>query len=101
LFVVVYRYKVPKKKAKDYIQIEKQISDVYSEHGCLGVEIFRDAKDPRYWMEINRFRDKGHYEGFVADVEKDPRIGSLSKEFMQLFEDEDYKPEKHIYYKMI
>ena len=99
--MVVYRYQVPKGKTRKYIVIEKKVIAVYSENGCLGVEIFRDAKDPRYWMEINRFRDRKHYEEFVGVVGKDPRIESLTKEFMALFDGGEYQPEKKAYFKMI
>ncbi len=101
MFVVVYHYQVPIDKTKQYIMLEKQAIAVYMEHGCLGVEIYRDAKDPRRWMEINRFRDRQHYNEVIAAVDDDPRIGPLFEEFISLFNAEEYQPEKQTYYRMI
>ena len=101
MFVAVYKYLLPPKKTKQYIMLEKQAIQIYLEHGCLGVEIYRDAKDPRQWMEINRFIDRQHYNQVISAVDDDPRITQLFKEFMSLFNDEDNEPEKTIYYRMI
>lgn len=101
LFVVVYHYKVPIEKTKEYIMLEKRATRVYMEHGCLDVEIFRDAKDPRRWMEINKFRDREHYNEVIGAVDADPRIGPLFEEFMTLFKEEEYQPEKQSYFKML
>jgi len=101
VFVVVYNYMVPIDKTKRYIVLEKQAIKVYIEHGCLGVEIYRDAKDPRRWMEINRFRDRQHYNEVIAAVDGDPRLEPLFKEFISLFDAEEYRPEKRTYFRMI
>jgi len=101
LFVVVYNYNVPIEKTKHYIMLEKQAINVYMEHGCLGVEIYRDTKDPRCWMEINRFRDKQHYNEVIGAVDEDPRIRPLYDDFMTLFKAEEYQPEKRTYFRMI
>jgi len=101
LFVVVYHYQVPMDKTKQYILLEKRAVKVYLEHGCLGVEIYRDAKDPRRWMEVNRFRDRQHYNEVIGAVDEDPRIGSLYEKFISLFSVEEYKPEKRTYFRMV
>jgi quinol monooxygenase YgiN len=101
MFVVVYHYLVPIEKTKQYILLEKQATKVYMEYGCLGVEIYRDAKDPRRWMEINRFRDREHYNEVIGTVDEDPRIKRLYDEFMSLFSAEEYQPEKKVYFRMV
>lgn len=101
MFVVVYRYQVPVERMKRYVQFEKQATQIYMEHGCLGVEIYRDAKDPGYWMEINKFKDKRHYQEVVTAIQNDSRISQMTKEFMSLFEPGEYKPEKRAYFRMI
>lgn len=101
MFVVVYHYIVPMDKTKQYIMLEKQAIKVYMEHGCLGVEIYRDAKAPRRWMEINRFRDRQHYNEVIEAVDEDPSIKPLYEEFMSLFNVEEYQPEKQTYFRMI
>jgi len=101
LFVVVYHYRVPMERTKRYITLEQQAIQIYMEHGCLGVEIYRDAKDPRRWMEINRFRDREHHNDVVAAVDADPRMGPLFEEFISLFDAEEYQPEKRNYFRMI
>lgn len=101
MFVVVYNYVVPMDKTKQYITLEKRAIEVYMEHGCLGVEIYRDAKDPRRWMEINRFRDLRHYNEVIGAVDDDPRIGPLYEDFMSLLNAEECQPEKSTYFQMI
>lgn len=100
MYVVTYNYKIPPDMTKKYITLEKQAIDIYLEHGCLGVEIYRDAKDPRKWLEINRFHDRQHYNEVIVAVDEDPRIAPLFEQFIGLF-DEDNKPEKTTYYRMI
>lgn len=100
MFVVTYHYTMSAEKTKQYIMLEKKAIEIYLEHGCLAVEIYRDAKDPRRWMEINRFRDRTHYTEVIASVDEDPRIKPLFEEFIGLFE-EGNQPEKTTYYRMI
>lgn len=100
MFVVTYHYMMPMEKTKRYVMLEKQAIDIYLEHGCLAVEIYRDAKDPRRWMEINRFRDRAHYNEVIASVDEDPRIKPLFEEFIGLLK-EGEQPEKTTYYRMI
>lgn len=100
MFIATYHYTMPTEKTKQYIMLEKQAIKIYMEHGCLGVEIYRDAKDPRRWMEINRYKDRQHYNEVIATVDEDPRIAPLFEEFIGLF-DESNKPEKTTYYRMI
>ncbi len=100
MFVVTYQYMMQPEKTKQYITLEKQAIEIYLEHGCLGVEIYRDAKDPRKWMELNRYRDRQHYNEVIASVDEDPRIKPLFEEFIGLFE-EGNQPDKSTYYRMI
>lgn len=101
MFVVVYHYQVPMDKTKEYIMLEKRAIKVYLEHGCLGVEIYRDAKDPRRWMEINRFKDRDHYNEITAAVDDDPRIKQLYEEFVSLFKADANEPDKRVYFRMV
>ena len=100
LFVVTYQYMMPTEKTKQYIMLEMKAIEIYLEHGCLGVEIYRDAKDPRKWMELNRYKDREHYNEVTASVDADPRLKHLFDEFITLFE-EGNQPEKNTYFRMI
>lgn len=100
MFVVTYQYMMPTEKTKQYIMLEMQAIEIYLEHGCLGVEIYRDAKDPRKWMELNRYKDREHYNEVTASVDADPRLKHLFDEFITLFE-EGNQPEKNTYFRMI
>ena len=53
MFIVTYRYSIPPEKARDYIALEQKAIQIYIEHGCLGVELYKDPQNPRKWMEIN------------------------------------------------
>lgn len=100
MFAVIYNYNVPVDKTKQYIILEKQAVNIYMEHGCLGVEIYRDAKYPQRWMEINRFKDRQHYKKVIKAVDEDPRIKPLYEEFKSLFDAEEYQPEKRTFFRM-
>jgi quinol monooxygenase YgiN len=100
LFIVTYRYKLPPDKIKEYIAIEQKATQIYLEHGCQGVEIYRDSKDPRYWMEINKFLDQKHYDSVIAKVDEDPRIAPLFEELKRLLE-KGVIPEKATYLRML
>ena len=100
MFVAIYKYTMPDDKTKKYVDLEKQAIQIYQEHGCLGVEIYRDAQDPRKWMEINRYKDRAHFNEVMEAVDRDPKIRSLLQEFIQLFED-GQPPIKEMYYRMI
>jgi hypothetical protein len=52
-------------------------------------------------MEINKFKDRRHYQEVVTAIQNDPRISEMTKEFMSLFEPGEYKPEKRAYFRMI
>lgn len=101
LFIVVLRYQVPLDKTKRYIVLQKLTTQVYLEHGCLEVEVYRDASDSQYWMEIYKFKDKQHYQEVISAVAKDERINPLSEEFNALFDFREYRSEKNVYYKMM
>ena len=100
MFIVTYRYKLPPDKIREYIAIEQEATQIYLEHGCQGVEIYRDSKDPRYWMEINKFSDQEHYESVIAKVDEDPRIAPLFEELKGLLEKGEM-PEKATYLRML
>lgn len=100
MFVVTYRYMLPVDKTRQYVAIEQKAIQIYLEHGCLGVEIYRDAEDPRYWMELNKFEDREHYDRVIEKVEKDTRIASLFEELMGIFPGGG-KAEKGTYLRML
>ncbi|HUS77226.1 MAG TPA: antibiotic biosynthesis monooxygenase [Patescibacteria group bacterium] len=100
MYVAVYEYRMRPDKSIEYIKLEKQAIEIYLEHGCLGVEIYRDAGDPYRWMEINRYRDRGHYEEVAAAVEGDQRIRPLYEAFIGIF-DAESQPTKSNYLRML
>jgi hypothetical protein len=100
LFIVTYRFMLSPDRTREYVAIEQKAIKIYLEHGCLGVEIYRDSKDPRYWLEINKYTDQEHYDGVIAKVDEDPRIAPLFEEFKSLFEKGE-TPEKVAYLRML
>jgi hypothetical protein len=101
MFVAIYKYMMNPEKAKEFIILEKKAIQIYKEHGCLDVEIYRNAKDPRWWMEINRFRDRDHYNQVIHDVDNDSRMAPIFVKFLALFTEKENKPEKTTYYKIL
>ena len=100
LFIVTYRYSLPPEKSREYIALEQKAIQIYLEHGCLGVEIYRDPHNPRKWMEVNKFHDEKHHKEVIAAVEKDSRITALFEEFLKLF-DKGAPPVKDMYLRML
>ena len=101
LYIVVYHYKIPLDKTIEYFKLEKKAIEAYLENGCVNVEIYRDAEDPRRWMEINRFRDRDHCQRVASTLDDDPRISQLFEEFQELLGDAEYEPDKKEYFHMI
>jgi len=100
MFIVTYRYNLQPEKSMEYITLEQKAIQIHLEHGCLGVEIYRDPQNHRKWMEINKYHDEKHYEEVSAAVEGDPRIEALFKEFLELFE-QGKAPQKDTYLRML
>lgn len=101
MFVVVYHFKVPPERAKEYVMLEKRAMEVCLEHGCLGVEIYRDVENPTHWMEINRFKNREHYLEVMKAVERDSRIRGLYEEFATIIDVESCEAEKKTYLRML
>jgi quinol monooxygenase YgiN len=101
MFVAIYHYMMPPEKSKEYIVLEKKAIRIYKEHGCLDVEIYRNAKDPRRWMEINRYKNREHYNEVVTAVDNDSRMAPLFVKFLALFNEKENKPEKTTYYRIL
>lgn len=101
VYIVVYQYKIPIDKTIEYFKLEKKAIEAYLENGCVKVEIYRDAEDPQRWMEINRFRDREHYQRVASTLDEDPRISQLFEEFQELLGDAEHEAEKKEYFHMV
>jgi len=101
LYTLVYQYEIPKEKGIDYVNLEKQAMKVYLELGCLKVELYRDVRDPRRWMEVNKFEDSDQYGEASSAIREDPRIVELRNSFTGLLRSDNYKPARRIYYQML
>ena len=40
MFIVTYSCKVPKGKAKTYLDLQKEVKEIYIKQGCLSYEVF-------------------------------------------------------------
>jgi quinol monooxygenase YgiN len=100
-FVIVYNYKIPSDKTNEYITLEKQAIQIYLEYGCKEVQIYRDAKKPNRWMEINLFDDQETYQRVIEKVNKDSRMEMLYRKFVQLLYEGEPEPEKKSYYRIL
>jgi len=86
LLIETYTYKVPKNKIDRYLDIQRRVRRIYLRHGCLGYEVFKG--DDEYWLEINKFKSKEHYENVKNYVDVDPEIEILWNEFCSIVEKE-------------
>ena len=101
LFIVVYHYHVPPERAKEYVLLERRAVEICLEHGCLAIELYRDAEDPSHWMEIEHFRDEEHYLKVKEAVEGDERMKRLYEELTNLIDVERCHVEKETYLRML
>lgn len=97
MYVVIYRYEVPRKMKKRYLELMKKTADLYAKNGCLGCEILEDAQQKGNWLETNRFRDKEHYQKVHAAVDEDPPTEILWQEFCSITGAEKNPPIKNEY----
>jgi quinol monooxygenase YgiN len=101
LYTVVYQYRIPREKSIEYVKLEKRAIEVYLELGCLKVELYRDEKDPRRWLEIDRFSDVDHYKEVSSTIREDPRITDLWNKLQELLGPGNYRPTKRTYLQML
>jgi hypothetical protein len=93
LFIVTYAYKVPKNRVDRYLDIQRRTRKVYFRYGCTGYEVFKG--DNNCWLEINKFKDREHYENIKKSVDVDPEIEILWKEFCSIVEKEKVVTKKY------
>ncbi len=93
LFIVTYAYKVPENRIDQYLDIERRAKKVYFRHGCIGYEVFKS--DDGWLLEINKFKDRQHYENVKKSVDLDPEIENLWKEFCSIVEKEKIVTRKY------
>lgn len=87
LFIATYSYKVPKNEENQYLEIQRKVKEIYCRHGCLGYEVFKSDDD--CWLEINKFKDRQHYEKVEKSADLDPEIEILWKEFCAIVQREN------------
>lgn len=84
MYLVTYIYKVPKSKIKDYIKLQKTVKAIYMKAGCLAYEVYKKEGKENIWMEINKFKDKKHFEKARKKVDQNPEIDRLFKKFCSM-----------------
>ncbi len=84
MFVVTYSYRVPEGKMKEHLSLQKKVKAIYLKHGCLSYEVFEKAEKNGEWMEIGGFQNKGHFKKVIAQVDKDPDIPELFRQFCSI-----------------
>ena len=86
MFVVTYAYEVPENEVNRYLGIQKRVKGIYVNYGCIGYEVLKSSDD--CWLEINKFKDREHYETVKKSIDADPEIDLLWKEFRSIVEEE-------------
>ncbi|KPL01000.1 MAG: hypothetical protein AMJ91_02060 [candidate division Zixibacteria bacterium SM23_73_3] len=84
MFIVIYSYKVPKNKIKEYLDLQKEVRAIYLKHGCLSYEVFEKFQKDEEWLEIGKFENKSHFKKVGARVDKDPKIDELFQRFCSI-----------------
>jgi len=86
MFVVTYFCRVPKGKTKAYLDLQKEVKQIYMKQGCLSYEVFEKSDKDEEWLEIGRFESKSHFKKVLARVDKDPKIPELYRRFCSIVE---------------
>ena len=77
---------MPENSIDRYLDIQRRVRKIYFRYGCLGYEVFKG--DNKCWLEIIRFKDRGHCENVKNSVDVDPEIETLWSEFCSIVEKE-------------
>ncbi|MGC2288523.1 MAG: DUF1428 family protein [Thermoplasmata archaeon] len=102
-FVQVYIYRVPSKRAAEFLRVAKAARDIYRRHGAAGEEFFRlQSSDRKYpeipglwevvppgegeelWVGIDRYRSEKKCAEVAAAVDHDPEILALFERVVDL-----------------
>ncbi len=101
-YVQLYLYRIPTKNHEAMVQLQNQITGMWKRHHILGSEFFQlttaetfkgftnlsetvSAKpDEEVWVELQRFRDRGHRDSIVAEFREDPTAGPLFGKYYEL-----------------
>jgi|GEM_PF-1106958 len=86
MFVVTYSCRVPKGRTKAYLDLQREVREIYLKQGCLSYEVFEKSDQDEEWLEIGRFENKSHFKKVLARVDKDPKIPELYKRFCSIVE---------------
>ena len=93
LFIETYTYEVPEDRVGEYLDIQRRVRKIYLRYGCFGYEVFKGDND--HWLEINKFKDREHYENVKKSVDLDPEIEMLWNEFCSIVEKEKIVTRKY------
>jgi uncharacterized protein YbaA (DUF1428 family) len=96
-------YRVPKKNHDAMLQLCKEASDMFKQHGILQYDAFKLSstnvpmeglanianiisanQDEEVWIESIYYRDHQHMNEVIAKIEKDERAGQMMKQSMDL-----------------
>jgi uncharacterized protein YbaA (DUF1428 family) len=96
-------YRVPKKNHDAMLQLCKEASDMFKQHGILHYDAFKLSstnvpmeglanianiisanQDEEVWIESVYYRDHQHMNEVMAKIEKDERAGQMMKQSMDL-----------------
>jgi hypothetical protein len=105
-YIQLFAYEMPKQSNERMINLQKQLTSMYKNHGTLHSEVFRlgsretfkslvsiaetvpTSPDEELWVELEYYKDRKHRDGVVASVEKDACGGPLFGELMGLISQE-------------
>jgi uncharacterized protein YbaA (DUF1428 family) len=105
-YVQLFAYKMPKQNNQRMLNLQKQLTSMYRNHGTLHSEFFRlgsretfegfvsiaktvpISPDEELWVELEYYKDRKHRDEVVASVKKDACGGPLFGELMGLISQE-------------
>jgi uncharacterized protein YbaA (DUF1428 family) len=101
-YVQLFAYKIPKQNNQRMVNLQKQLTSMYRNHGTLHSEFFKlgsretfegfvsiaktvaTSSNEELWVELEYYKDRTHRDRVVASVKKDACGGPLFGELMGL-----------------
>ena len=84
MYVVSYRYRVPRESEAAYTALQSRVSELYLKHGCLAYTILKPLSGTTEYVELSCFTDKRAFEQTEQALASSGLLGPLFEEFLSI-----------------
>ena len=86
MFAKIYRYRIRPEKRGEFLSIQGRVSRIYRKYVRFRVVHLVDVGEPNRWVEIQWYPDEETYNLSIAEINQDPEIDKLWKEFQEILD---------------